>query len=579
VKPRPGKPGARDGGRSGAGTEPEPRVERAEPVKFADRVVSQRRIQLPELFEPDDNPADETALETPADERCVLLVTRSPALKNFLVPIFRREDCPAVVASTREEVALALSQYPVSHILVAQDLVEPFSAWISEGGLASAGAEVSVLNQVSTTLLDNPVPYTKMIRAVMATVQLLSDERAAQANGSAPYALIARDIAEMCGTFGLRRIASDGTQVAAWLLIPPVTGTAAPFRDLARSIATARTLNFPWRLDALLERMRSFYAGQTHPAASGANSAEVDIAAQILALAWYRHAVIPSGAVGPASEAEERNSRQRLRAVAGRLASIEVVEAYIRLLESSGQTVDAGKRQPVVVVTNNDDVARDLSASFGRLGLRVVHKRSMADARPYCEQLPPAAVIVDFAALGMEAARLSVVLRLIPGLLMYALVDAADPSVTLDLIDMGFDDVLPPPHDFGIIAARVTRSTRQAKRSSTRDTHTGFRGTFGALSFVDLLQSLAQSRKSVRVELSRGDGEAAMVHLDQGKLVHARAGEVLGVDAVYLVIAWGDDGTFMVVPIDAFPAPNITDPVEAVLMEGCRRFDESHALR
>lgn len=548
-------------------------------VRVEARAVSMRRIQLPELFEPDDEPAEETTALAPAAERCVLLVTHSPAFKNFLAPIFRREGCQTLVASTREEVSLALSGQPISHILVAQDLVEPFSSWIAVGGLAAAGTEVSVLNDVSTTLLDNPTSYAKMFKSVMACAQMLSDERAARANASAPYALMTRDIADLCKTFGLRRLATDGTQVAAWLLIPPVPASAAPFRDLARSIATARTLNFPWRIDALLDRMRSFYAGQTHPSAPDVRTHEADIAAQILALAWYRHAVIPASAVGPAGEEEERNSRQRLRAVAGRLASIDVVEAYVRLLESSGQTAEAGKRQIVVVVSTNEDVARDLSASFGRLGLRLVHKRTMEEARPYCEQLPPAAVIVDFAALGMEAARLSVVLRLIPGLLMYALVEAVDPSITLDLIDMGFDDVLPPPHDFGIMSARITRSARQARRSTTRDSHTGFRGTFNGLSFVDLVQSLGQSRKSVRVELTRADGEAAMVHLDQGKLVHARAGSLHGVDAVYRVITWGDDGSFMVVPVDTFPAANITESVEMVLMEGCRRFDESHAVR
>jgi DNA-binding response OmpR family regulator len=543
------------------------------------RPEAMRRIQLPELFDRDEPRPEEAIIEAPVAERHVLLVTHSPALKNFLAPIFRREGCHTSVASTRDEVAHALSEQPVSHILVANDLVELFSQWVAEGGLAAAGTEVSVLNNVSTTLMDNPTSYSKMFRAVMGSIQLLSDERAARTGSAAPYALITRDISDLCRTFGLRRLATDGTQVAAWLLTPPSAGNPAPFRDLARSITTARTLNFPWRIDALLERMRSFYAGQTHPAATDTRGHEIDIAAQILALAWYRHAVIPASLAGPVTDADERNTRQRLRAVAGRLASIDVVEAYIRVMESSGQTEEAAQRQLVVVITGNDDVARDCSASFGRLGLRVVHKRSMEDARPYCEQLPPSAVIVDFGALGMEAARLSVVLRLIPGLLMYALVDVADSSTTLDLIDMGFDDVLAPPHDFGIISARVTRSVRQAKRSTSRDTHTGFRGTFAALSFVDLIQSLAQSRKSVRVELSRTDGEAAMVHLELGRLVHARAGEVQGVEAVYRVITWGDHGTFMVIPIETFPAANITDPVEAVLMEGCRRYDESHAVR
>jgi len=70
-----------------------------------------------------------------------------------------------------------------------------------------------------------------------------------------------------------------------------------------------------------------------------------------------------------------------------------------------------------------------------------------------------------------------------------------------------------------------------------------------------------------------------MVHLEQGRLIHARAGEVQGVEAVYHVITWAEDGTFMVVPIDSFPPPNVTDSIEAVLMEGCRRYDESHAIK
>jgi DNA-binding response OmpR family regulator len=574
VKPRSGKP-------RGEAAPPEKRTV-AMPAAFesagAKRNEPARRIELPELFEPDDRPADDAVVES-APDRCVLLVTHSPALKNFLAPIFRREDCDTLVASTRDEVAQMLSEHAVSHILVAHDLVEEFSKWAAAGGLAAAGAEVSVLGQVSTTLLENPTSYARMFKSVMACAQLLSDERASRLNASAPYVLITRDVAELCRSFGLRRLATDGAQLAAWLLIPPAPGTSAPFRDLARSIAAARTLNFPWRIDLLIERMRSFYAGQAHPAAPDAKSHEMDIAAQVLALAWYRHAVLPVSMGGPASEADDRNSRQLLRSVAGRLASIDVVEAYLRLLENAGATNDAGKRQVVVLVTADDATVRDLSASFGRLGLRLVHRRSMTEARPYCEQLPPAGVIVDFASLGMDAARVAVVLRLIPGILMYALVEAVDPAVTLDLIDMGFDDVLPAPHDFGLISARITRAVRQARRSPARDGQTGFRGVFTALSFVDLVQSLSQSRKSVRVELTRGDGEAAMVHLQDGRLVHARAGSLQGVDAVYNVITWGDDGSFAVVPVDTFPPANITETVESVLMEGCRRYDESHAVR
>lgn len=536
-------------------------------------VEQKRRIELPELFDPETDTIPAGFIPETPEERCVLVIARSPALKNFLVPIFKREGCLPIAASLREEVEMALAENPVDHILVAQDMVEEFSGWIAEGRLVSAGAEVSILSTVSGTLLDNPAPYAKMLKTVLSAVQVFADERAEREGVTAPYALVTRDIRDLCKTFRIRRIASDGTQLAAWLLTPAAPTTPAPFRDLAHSVALARALNFPWRTDVVLEKVRALFAGEARPGASDAKGLEVDLAAQILAIAWYRHAVAaraPEGEDGVAVKG-------RLRAVAGRLASLEVVEAYVRQIESDGKSNQSGERRVVVMVSDNDDLVRDVATRFGRQGLHVVPKRNMADARPFCETSAPAAVVVDFATLGMEAARLSVVLRLIPNILLYALVEANDPSITLDLIDAGFDDVLAPPLDFDVVAARISRATRSARRR--HDDTIGFRGTFAAFSFVDLVQSLSQSRKSVRIDLQRGDGEAAVVYLDSGRLVHANAGTIRGNEAVYHVIAWVDDGAFTVEPVVTFPAANIGDSTEAVLMEGCRLLDESHATR
>ncbi len=538
-------------------------------------VEPKRRIELPELFDQDADAAPSPFLPETPEERCVLVVARSAALKNFLVPIFRREGCLPVAATTREEVELALAEHPVDHILVAQDMMEDFSSWIAAGALMSAGAEVSILSTVSGTLLDNPAPYGKMLKTVFGAVQVFADERAERDHVTAPYALVTRDIRELCKTFRIRRIASDGAQLAAWLLAPAAPSTPAPFRDFARSLELARALNFPWRIDVVLEKARALFAGEARPGASDAKGHEVDLAAQILALAWYRHAVV--AARSPEDE-DGVAVKGRLRAVAGRLASLEVVEAYGRQIESAGKTNGSSERRVVVMVTTNDDLVRDVVTRFGRQGLHVVPKHSMADARPFCETSPPAAVVVDFATLGMEAARLSVVLRLIPNLLLYALVEANDPSITLDLIDAGFDDVLAPPLDFDVVAARISRATR-GRRRGPDDLQVGFRGTFAAFSFVDLIQSLAQSRKSVRIDLQRGDGEAAVIYLEGGRLTHASAGTIRGNEAVYHVIAWADDGSFTVEAVTSFPAANIADATEAVLMEGCRLLDESHAAR
>jgi DNA-binding response OmpR family regulator len=546
-----------------------PRSTKHKMFASGEKADKRSRIELPELFdaEVEDAPLASEPAAPAAPDRAVLLVARSPALRNFLVPIFTREGRETFAAATREEIELILAEQTIGHILVAQDLLEEFSAWMSDGPGAPVGVEVSVLSSVSGTLLDNPASYSKMLRAVFSAVQILAEDRLAHHGVSAPYALVTRDVRDLAKVFGLRRVATDGVQVAAWLLTPAPPSTPAPFRDLARSIAQARALAFPWRIDALLERTRALYAGEERPTA-GATLQEIDVAAQILGIAWYRHAV----GVGDVAE-EAAAVKGRLRAAVGRVASLEVVEAYVRMLESAG--ADSERRQ-VVVVSLADETVKEMSPRFGRMGLPIVQKHSMAEARPYCEATPPVAVMIDFATLGMEAARLSVVLRLIPNLMLYAIVDSSDPAITLDLIDAGFDDVLAPPHDWDVVAARVSRAARGLARKQARES-VGFRGTFASFSFVDLIQSLSQSRKSVRVDLLRGDGEGAVIYLDAGRLVHARAGSNAGNEAIYRVVTWGDDGAFTVEPVSTFPVANISDPTEAVLMEGCRLFDESNA--
>jgi len=219
-----------------------------------------------------------------------------------------------------------------------------------------------------------------------------------------------------------------------------------------------------------------------------------------------------------------------------------------------------------------------MARRFARLGVSMERVARTTDARLACERTPATAVVVDFTSLGMEAAHASVLLRLLPDLRLYAYIDMNDPSVTLDLIDAGFDDVITSPRDLDVLAARINREARRTRTAdSPAGSAPGFRGTFAALSFVDLVQSLSQSRKSVRIDLDRGDGEPGVVFLEGGLLVHARAGSIQGVDAVYQFIFWGDEGRFAVEPVTSFPKRNVSLPTEAVLMEGCRLYDESRA--
>jgi hypothetical protein len=103
----------------------------------------------------------------------------------------------------------------------------------------------------------------------------------------------------------------------------------------------------------------------------------------------------------------------------------------------------------------------------------------------------------------------------------------------------------------------------------------GFVASFKVFSLIDLLQALGQSRKTVRIQLARPNREEAEVYMRHGQIVHAVCGELKGVDAIYQVIGWGEDGSFSVEPTDDSPPDNISESNEAILMEGCRLLDES----
>ncbi len=113
------------------------------------------------------------------------------------------------------------------------------------------------------------------------------------------------------------------------------------------------------------------------------------------------------------------------------------------------------------------------------------------------------------------------------------------------------------------------------EKTSADANNEGFWGGLAALSFIDLLQVLAQAAKSVQMNLAGPDGEKAEVYLRRGRMVHAKCGKAVGVDAIYRIIGWGENGAFEIQPVKKFPSDNVFEANEAILMEGCRLMDEA----
>ncbi len=541
-------------------------------------------VLLPELFQLEEEPQEEDTLppEDGREPRRFLMVTEAAHRKNFLPPVFQREGVSLVVVSAPEEVEEALTDEPFEGVLLSQEMTEAFASWVREGRIPEPEGEVTVFHSLSGALLENPLPYEATVRSLKGAIQALADARCAALGASPPYGLIASDLEALAQRLRVRRVVTDGLQLAAHLLVPgpggpakdPV-GNSQPFGAFASTLELASRIRFPWRLDRVLDACHALYSGRETPSTSGTWGKETRLAAQLLALVWYRHNHI-APAQGDAEEAMMA-LRTVIRERAGRLAPLEVVEAYLRLIADRGGALAGGADRQVLLV-GGERISRALVQGLTRVGCQPVVTEELADAQTMAERRAPGAIILDREVFPSQVERFTRVAKLDTDSLFFVLTDSTDPSLVLNLLDIGVDDVFVPPHDFELMSARVNRAIRsRAKhRPGGRGGAGQFSATFEVFSFLDLVQALGQGRKTVRIELSRGTGdEEAEIFMENGRLSHATCGSHSGPEAVYRVIAWEDQGEFTVHTETELPDPNIRSSNESILMEGCRILDES----
>lgn len=106
-------------------------------------------------------------------------------------------------------------------------------------------------------------------------------------------------------------------------------------------------------------------------------------------------------------------------------------------------------------------------------------------------------------------------------------------------------------------------------------TLTGGRGVSGSLqemALADVIQVLANGRKSGRLEVTSGTRRGEMAFHD-GAIHDARLDDLRGADAVYAILRF-TDGSFSLVPDDGWLDDVIGIPTHHLLLEAMRRLDE-----
>lgn len=552
-----------------------------------------RIIDLPDLF--DNEPDNRTALskqQKNVDIQAqpganILMFTRQVFLKNVLPSIFEREGLNLFIVTNAGQIAESLKATPCRRILVSEEVQEEFDRFMSEYRSRSLLPEITVFRTVGSSLIENPIPYNRIFESLLRAVRYIADQRTSDSSYSPPYALISNEIMEVCRSLGFGRIVIDGLRIAVYLLTPSMyisedtsdfSGLRAMdiFKDLDAAIQIAKALNFPWDISACLNFLKTTAPDTDSAPELTEEKKEPALAAGLLALIWYRHYVLR--AVSGVSRSDLEILKSKIRQQAGRLAPSSVVEAYVRMLEQSGQMSGAG--MDIFAVGEVSSLSSNLVTELKYHGFRIVEPKNLQEAQKLYLRRRPSAILIYIDESLSDAEEFCRYIREDAGdtfTLLLAVTRRSEPSFLLNLLDTWFSDVLPLPLNSQVVVARISKALSTREKGAGRPVGQGFSATFKDLSFVDLVQALGSGVKNVRMQIEHSSGAQADIYFRQGRIVYAACGNNKGVEAVYQVIRWLDDGSFRIEPTGEFPSDNVSVSNDYILLEGARLLDEHEA--
>jgi CheY-like chemotaxis protein len=193
---------------------------------------------------------------------------------------------------------------------------------------------------------------------------------------------------------------------------------------------------------------------------------------------------------------------------------------------------------------------------------------------------PPDLVISDYQLKGMDGRQLVEKIKSRPGTARVPIIisaSKADINEKLKMLQDSVEDFLEKPFFLKEATARIKRVLDKIaleKMAREAPDETVLRGSLAQMNVIDLMQSLELGRKTCLLTLTR-NGDRCEVYVQDGQIVHATYGALIGDEAVYKVLTW-DDGNFQIDFEGRSTEQTVTRSTQGLLMEGLRLLDEAN---
>lgn len=221
----------------------------------------------------------------------------------------------------------------------------------------------------------------------------------------------------------------------------------------------------------------------------------------------------------------------------------------------------------VVYVDDQEDIVWSTTRLLARNcpELEVESFTDPKDALDAVKQNPPDILVTDLRMEGMSGLELMVAARkVVPELPVVVVTAYGGPGLSSALRGRSLVEYLEKPIRTEELVASIDRLLDRGE---------GFSGAISLPMLPDLVQVYTLSKTTGALAIRRG-ASSGIMWFDQGDIVHAVCGSRTGEEAVYELLSW-QGGEFRLDTAARAPETTITMGWQEVLLEGCRRIDES----